>query len=208
VFAELEALFESLEFEENGVAHIAAVIEGPDDLRVQLHVRFDAIDMAPKVWEFVCADLRTYRLCPEPIESIEFTTEHPLLVPYTAKTVSLNFVGAPVSPNALVGELWQAHQEGTDGWFSFDTFLNPGIKTAELLASGSGILAEGPRPFLDRYATVLKRHGLRIAWVGEREPLEWRDGAWLPEKRDLQALVLGDSYVIGRDWTDAHRITV
>jgi hypothetical protein len=106
----------------------------------------------------------------------------------------------------LVGELWEAHQDVTQGWFSFDTFLNAGLKTTDLLASGSGILATGPRPFLDPYAVVLERHGLRAAWVGEGEPVEWRDGAWLPEKGNLQALVLDDSYIIGRNWTDARRV--
>ena len=113
--------------------------------------------------------------------------------------MSLNFVGRPASPSALVGELWEAHQEVTQGWFAFDAFLNAGLKTTDLLASGNGILATGPRPFLDRYAAVLKRHGLRVASVGEGEPRQWRDGAWRPEKADLRALVLDDSYIIGRD---------
>ena len=206
MFSQLDDLFGSLEFEDSGSARIAAVAEESAGLRVRLYVRFDAADVAEQMWEFVCGDLRTYELRSSPISSVEFVAKHSLLIPYTTSEVSLNFVGRPASPSALVGELWEAHQDVTEGWFSFGAYLNGGLKTTDLLASGNGILATGPRPFLDRYAAVLKRHGLRVAWVGEREPLEWRDGAWRPEKGDLRALVLDDSYIIGREWTDARRL--
>jgi hypothetical protein len=206
VFSQLDDVFGSLEFEDSGNARIAAVAEESAALRIRLHVRFDAADVPEQMWEFVCGELRTYELRSTPISSVEFVAEHSLLIPYTTSSVSLNFVGRPASPSALVGELWEAHQEVTQGWIAFDAFLNAGLKTTDLLASGNGILATGPRPFLDRYAAVLTRHGLRVAWVGEGEPRQWRDGAWGPEKGDLRALVLDDSYIIGREWTDARRL--
>lgn len=206
MFSHLEEVFGSLEFEDSGVARIASVVHEGEGLRVRLHVHFDAADVPAQMWEFACREMRTYELRYLAIESFEFVSRHTLLVPYTAKWVKLSFVGRPLSASALVGELYEVHREVTEGWFAFDAFLNRQLKTTDLLASGSGILAEGPRLFLEGYAGVLERHGLRMSWVAEREPLEWRDGAWLPERGNLQALVLGDSYIIGRNWTDAHRV--
>jgi hypothetical protein len=206
MFSHLEDLFGSLEFGNSGVARIAAMTHEAERLRFQLNVGFNNAELAAQIWEVVCGDVRTYELRDSPIESVEFASAHALLVPYTAKSVTLSFVGVPVSASAVVGELWEAHQVVTQEWFSFDAFLNAELKTTDLLASGSGILAEGPRPFHTSYAAVLERHGLRVAWVNERDPLQWRDGAWLPEKADVQALVFGDSYVIGRDWAEARRL--
>lgn len=206
MFLQLDEVFGSLEFEESGVARITSMAEEAEGLRVQLHIRFNASDVPAQTWEFACRGVRTYELRYRPIESFEFVSEHTLLVPYTATWASLSFAGRPMSPTALVGELWEAHWQVTEGWFGFDAFLNPGLEITDLVASGGGILAEGPRPFLGRYAAVLERHGLRISWVAERDPLEWRDGAWLPEKDNLHALVLGTSYIIGCDWTDARQV--
>jgi hypothetical protein len=128
-------------------------------------------------------------------------------VPYLTKWVSLNFVGVSPSPSALVGELWEAHQNVTQGWFAFDAFLNRGLGITKLLASTSGSLAGGPRPFLEEYAAVLERHDrMRAGLIAEHDPLEWRQGIWRPDQGDLHALVLGDSYIIGCDWTDARRM--
>jgi hypothetical protein len=146
VFSKLADVLASSEFENTGVARIASMDEKSEGLRVQLHVRFDAADGAAQTWEFLCGDVRTYDLRYGPIESVELVSQHPLLIPYTARWASLNFVGVPMSPSSVVGGLWEVHREVTEGWLSFDAFLNAGLKTTDLLASGGGILGEGPRP--------------------------------------------------------------
>ena len=153
MFSQLDDVFGSMEFEDSGAAWIAAVAEESNPPCVSGCTSASMRLTSPRqMWEFVCGELRTYELRSGPISSAEFVAEHSLLIPYTTSSVSLNFVGRPASPSALVGELWEAHQEVTQGWFAFDAFLNARLKTTDLLASGNGILATGPRPFLDRYA--------------------------------------------------------
>ena len=102
MFSQLDEVFGSLEFEDSGTARIAAVAEESTGLRLRLHLRFDAADVPEQMWEIVCGEPRTCELRSTPISSVEFVAEHSLLIPYTTSSVSLNFVGRPASPSALV----------------------------------------------------------------------------------------------------------
>ena len=98
----------------NAAAITPRTFSAPITLRVVAKDRFDE---PAQNWEFTCRDVRTYTLRYLPIESFEFVSKHTLLVPYTAPWASLSFVGRPVSPSALVGELREAHRKLTEGWF-------------------------------------------------------------------------------------------
>jgi hypothetical protein len=197
VLEELEAVLGTLEFEHDGGLMLASARWPGRACELLLDVRTGDDEVPRQGWRVVCADYRASRLTVEWVQTAELVAEHPLLLAYTQPYVQLAFVGRANDARLVVADLWEAHRSVTDLWHPFEAFFNMGLPLAELLASSSGILAEGPRPLLERYASVLHAHGMTPSLFGERSPKRWLDGAWQAEPSDLRALILGDSYVVG-----------
>ncbi len=112
---------------------------------------------------------------------------------------------------ALVGALYERHQDSAEGWIPFPRFLNASHpKLPTLLAGGHGLLADGPIPLMEAYAAVLLEHGVRASMLEPRPPqrLEVRGGpdpcyethTLLEEDRDLAVLTLGESFVVAKSF--------
>lgn len=198
MLGELETVLASLEFEENGAVLVASAHWFQDrSCRLLLNVQIGDDAERRQAWLVRCADTRAARVIGDWAAGVTLAADHPLLLPYTQPQAELAFRGHPTDPRAVVGELWEAHCAVTDTWYPFEWFFNRGLPLAELLGTGGGVLAEGPRPVLDRYGAALASHGIEWSVLAERPPLRWLDGAWRPEPRGLHALVIGESYVVG-----------
>ena len=208
MLGELAAVLATLDFEENGAVLIAAARWlGDRTCRLLLDVQTGAETEPRQAWLIRCADARTARVNGDWAASVALTTDHPLLLPYTQPRAELAFRGHAPDPRAVVGDLWEAHRAATGAWYPFEWFFNRGLPLAELLATGGGVLAEGPRPVLDAYAAAVAAHSVESSILAERPPLRWLDGAWQPEPGRLRALVIGDSYVVAADF-DVARMPV
>ena len=184
-------------------AVIVASAQWPTDgtCRIQLDVHTGREDEPWQAWRIICAAPRTSRLTGEWASDVRFETDHPLLAPFTQPHTQLAFHGCATNPAAVVGELWETHREVTGLWYPFEYFLNPGVALTELLGTSGGMLADGPRGFLDAYGDVLRRNSIDATFIGERPPAQWVDGAWQPERSDLAVLLAGESYVIGAEFS-------
>ncbi len=89
---------------------------------------------------------------PSDCGSIHATSEHPLLWDHNEEHVFMFFSSAPCDPFELVGRLYEAHAHLLGGWRAFANYLHA---DSELLHSGFGLLAEGPRRVIDEYAKVI-----------------------------------------------------
>src|SRR5215470_9986178 len=83
---------------------------------LQLQLAIKVFDSAPKIWEVRCEDVLAYMLCRENAFSLELTQDHPLLWEYEHERSSAYFHGAPISPDAAVGALYEAHQNAVGSW--------------------------------------------------------------------------------------------
>jgi len=194
--ADFAAALEQLDFEDTRNVQVEQIAWSEHGCEIQLALGYQSGAPAEH-WRVRCAEISEYRILPGFIEWAKLTTQHLLLDLRRCPSAKLSFRGR-ARPGDVIADLWAAHRELADDWewFSFSEYLN-GMDLRELLASGSGILAEGPRVVLDAYASVLESHGISTSIFAERAPSYFRDGAWQPERSDLQVLLLPPSYIIG-----------
>jgi hypothetical protein len=162
------------------------------DRSLQLQLAITVFGSAPESWEVRCEDVLAYALCSENAYSIELTEDHPLLWEYKHESASAYFYRAPVSADAAIGALYEAHENAVGSWIRFGQHLNslPGL--SKLLAAGNGLLARGPVPLLILYKETLHPHGVEVDIRFSGPPQL--------ERESTKALLLGTSYVIGNSW--------
>jgi hypothetical protein len=180
------------EFEEGGIALVrqSATTGRGMTLTIDLH----ADGSASEHWVVDCENVRECRIGWGPASSLEFVNDHVLLAPYADAHVTLAIRGPVTDARHAVSDLWQAHQDLARDWFPMSAFLNVGMRLTNLLRSSGAIVAEGPSRFIDAYQKVLTMNGTDAYTPWRRAPLQWRDGAWLPEASGMSVLLLWPHY--------------
>jgi len=198
VIERLESAIGDDEFEYQGGAYlrILNLDEGPDTLAVGLGICTEFGASPEQRWSVVCAAPRVFRLESETFELVQLAEAHVVLAPHKDQRVSVYFRGAAERPKELVADLLAAHASAAEGWFPFEAFLNTQVALPELLSSGYGCLATGPRSIVSAYSEALEQHDLQPNAVEEGGPFRWLNGEWVPENSKLQALLLGPSFVV------------
>lgn len=147
-------------------------------------------------WEIRCDNVLAYTIVDVVGAGINHLTDgsHPVLRQYQTLHGKLFFRGEAEEITQVIGDLWLAHRDECDDWISFDAYLRAN-DLPDLLADGSGLLAEGPRFLLQAYAATLVQHGIKATLVAERPFRRW-DGVEWPPGEAIEALHFGDSYVV------------
>ncbi len=138
------------------------------------------------------ADL-SIRVGVDAVLAVDLTRDHPTLLVHTGPQDALFFRGAPPHPRAAAYGLLAALRDVAGDWIAPLDVLNPNIASnglSELLASGHGRLADGPRPVVAAFAAALEADGVQATVLEGGTPDDERDG--------LMSLVLGESYVVAR----------
>jgi hypothetical protein len=184
---DLLALLDSAEFEVEGTLELVTLERAGQRGRLVLAVNFETDVAQSQHWEFVADRVLAHRVLADEAESLELLQDHVLLNRFRASQATLSFAGTPQDARDVVADLWAAHVTATDGWIDFQEFLNGHLPLAELVGSGSGVLAKGPTPLLAAYGRALQAHGMHPGLL-----LEWP--APVPS---AQVLIWDRSYVVG-----------
>jgi hypothetical protein len=188
------------EFEDNGWIVLSAASWGTDD--IVLSVELEPGDGTPKqCWHVTCERPRSHRLQSHTANDFAVHEDHVLLLPYQQLQADLYFASPAASPAAVAGELWAAHRRYTDDWFPPETFLNPNVPLIALLATRSGLLAQGPVGILAEYEMVLTRNDIACSQLRERDPKRWDGSSWVTESEVLKVLTIGRSFVVAEAFT-------
>lgn len=205
-FAELTQLLATADFESNGWITIESFTRSDASASVVLHARSFSGKSDPQRWRLAFEDLRSCRISDDAIDGIELLDEHVLLAGYQDEHVRLAFKGRVEDARHAIADLLARHVAVAGDWIPFDAYLNPSLPLTELLAFGSGVLAEGPRRFISAYTDVLSAHGLESSELAKRMPMRWDGESWEPERQDVQLLLLSpQSWLIGAGF-DAQRL--
>lgn len=197
-FPALTQLLASPEFEGNGWMTIESFTNRESAGEVVLDVRSLRDDFERQRWRLTCEDLRACRVSVEPVDDVQVLERHVLLARFHDAHAKLAFTGRVPDPRHVVADLRTRHIAIAGAWVPFETYLNPSLPLAELFSFSGGILAEGPRRFLDAYADVLAVHGAEASLLHERPPMRWNGEAWEHERQDVKLMLLSpDSWLIG-----------
>src|ERR1044072_5132474 len=111
-------------------------------------------------WELRCsgvrgnkAYLKAYKEYNEFFRYYDRETDHPLKWNETLPKCSVSFYGSANSVSEVVGKLYLAHSQLTEGWIPFGEFFHMANELEKLISGGYGLLAEAPEPLALAYET-------------------------------------------------------
>ncbi|MBL0388593.1 hypothetical protein JJB07_18470 [Tumebacillus sp. ITR2] len=179
--------FKKATFENDVYLVPAKILEEQDSLLIHFQVFLvDTTDLVQE-WKVTCSETIDYQHNFEYIEDLNVYQDHVLLWKANQEQAQLFFKGTPQNTNELVGELYIKHQEVTQGWIPFGTFLNGPLEW--LIKGGDGLLASGPLPLLQVYQTVLNSFGISTSLLSKGKT-----------HQPYQVLVFATSYVVAKEF--------
>jgi hypothetical protein len=193
---ELEDIFSTVEYEEDGGVHITGTDWFSDDLRVEFAIK-TGNEGQSQLWEVQISGVREDLIKSDVADKLELFEEHPLLWTYNQRQTNLYFGRPTERPHELFVNVYNIHRQLTRNRIPFDKFLNNALTTIELCKSTTGMFAKGPIKLMEAYKEELERHNMNPTIVGGHNPKRRLDGHQVDETEIVKVLVIGDSYVIG-----------
>ncbi|MBC9913997.1 hypothetical protein [Chitinophaga varians] len=159
-------------------------------IAIAITVNAEEVDPFTQHWEVVVDGYVKSSCTRRYFDGLYWNDDHPLLWEYTEESGSLYFNGAAADVPALFMDLWEAHQEETEGWLSFDQYI--GKDRIGALKHGAGLLATGPVRLLQVYAACLDRQGISYSIIGR-----WRGHDFIKKGK---ILFMDGDYIIARSF--------
>jgi hypothetical protein len=200
VLENLLDITKEIDFEDYGTLRLTGADADGDTLRLSLHITGDEYPNIHQTWQVLCSNVREDSLSLGDHHDFQLFDDHVLLWPHLSHRTSTSFYGKTENPLAVVGALYQRHEELVGEWLPFHQFLNPEISLPELISGGFGMLAEGPEPLILAYEDVMRSHGFTTSHLDPRKPVYWGGNGWLDQKAPAFVLILDDSYVVAEQF--------
>lgn len=194
-------LFHMLQERDEEDVHVSFVSAKSRGRRLLLHAEVHLLsEDVVQLWAFQCRNVFENHVRIGADEaSIELTHNHCLLWQYQREIVSLYLNGqSSEHPDTIVGALYLAHFEVTQGWCDFHRWLNPAMKLPQLISLGAGLLAEGPEPIVSVYERVVQQFGIGTSKLfrGPLRPWDRLENKWMETSVEPVALVSDASWII------------
>lgn len=196
----LREILDSLEFEDNGWIRVHSYVWDDEAINLTFEINTGIAPDDRQLWTVRCSNVSSYQLAQDLAYDIEIAEKHVLLLPHTSPSSELFFSGAAGNPSEVIGKLWLVHEHECGQWIPFRRYLNRQVPLNDLLTASSGCLAKGPKPLLERYASVLVDCGLKPSVVGEHEPKRWVANRWAPEPTGLRVMIVEGTYIVAQDF--------
>jgi len=134
---------------------------------------------------------------PEPVR------DHPVLWPFADSICNLFVASAPQDPYTLIGHLAAVHDH-FENWFPFSTwFARKNVEEQiDLLRSGSGCFATGPRRAMEKYRDILESYGCRPTLVSN-DPRTDENNEVIRDRCPFSCMVFDPQiYVVAMDFEE------
>lgn len=192
---------QSDDFDQAGYAFILGhrVVDRAVHIDIELGTAIDADERSRFLIR--CDDVFEFRIGSGVSDWVSFTDEHPAALQFSRPHCQLYFRGDCHDPSRVAAELWQVHERATRGYIPFSRYVNLLQPLPGLLAGNHGQLADGPVWLVAEYEDVLRQFGMSHNRLPERTFKKWEDGRFEEAPPDLWALILGESYFVGRSFS-------
>ena len=186
----LNTIFGSLEYEENGGLVISALTYKGDDLKVLFTLSYGDNERPEQFWQLDIIGIEKERFVRNWVTFPEIYSDHFLLYEYIDNYIELYFNDKTSNPEKLLIDLYSSHSINYSSDLKFGIGINAPNGMLKLCSSDNGLFARGPKRILNEYAKCLTANGIRTNFISEIES----------DKKGLKLLLFGDSYFIGKNF--------
>jgi hypothetical protein len=173
-------------------------IELTFDLILEGHI-YDN-DILTKKWTVQTVGHRKNNISFDKTIDIKISVDHPLLWEFTDTQCQLYFTGQSENPEKLFYDLFVTHKKLFKSFQHFNISFGQDTNISSRFQFGNGLLAEGPKKLLEKYADCLIQNGLEYTIIGERPATRWDGDKFSLENTGLKVFTLGDSFVIAQNF--------
>lgn len=131
---------------------------------------------------------------------IHIKDDHPLLWEFTDTQCELYFNGQCQEPSKLFYDLYVTHEQAFDKYQCFNVSFGESWTFYKPFQYSNGLLTEGSKKLMLKYAECLQKNGLGYNIIGERAPKYWDGDQYVPESQDLKVLLLGNTYIVAKSF--------
>ena len=190
---DLSKILNSSEFDDEAGMLIESVKYIDEDLVVGFSIRFDKDKgMATQLWQINVIGLEEEHIKRNWMQSIDFYSNHILLLEYHDIHTELYFNGTTGNAQDLYLDIIQSLLQLSTNWADISKYLFSPKTINELSQQGYGLFARGPKTVLRIYKQCLVKHGIKSNFIGEFEPT--------PANKSLKLLQLGESFFIAHSF--------
>jgi hypothetical protein len=132
---------------------------------------------------------------------MEIKDDHPLLWEFTDTQCQLYFTGECKEPAKLFYDLYATHKRLFGRHQCFDIFFGEETPYFKPFQYSNGLLTQGSKKLMEKYADCLKQNELDFSIIGERPAKYWDGEQFIEEDANLKVLFLGDTYVIAKEFS-------
>lgn len=127
---------------------------------------------------------KEFKVAEDEVPSIDFVSDHPLLIDYLEHHSSIYVAAATSDPLAILTELQEKLFAATAGWRDVDSYLN-GSASRAVLSQGHGLIFSGPKSLGNMVVSVLSKARIAHSILPARQ-----------ETFPVQALIAGGNWVV------------
>lgn len=198
---ELNEIFKKYDHEDFDLS-VTKIEYSPDELRIvfSFESKIDQFDFNQN-WELQVVGDRKNKISFDFGSAIRIVEDHPLLWEFKDTQCELYFNGRCSNPALLFVDLYKIHLDLFGSYKHFETNTHA-YNFYALLQAENGMLAQGPKKLLVKYAECIKNHGMDFSIIGERPPSYWNGKEYIRVAEDIKILFVTDTdgFIIAQDF--------
>jgi hypothetical protein len=170
------------------------MVKNPADafeIDILLKPRYGETDFIEEQWTITALKVRKATIDFELGSYLDIKDDHPVLWEYTDKSAELYISSGAENPEKVFHDLYHCHSELFEELVPFKNFLNNQLISSKILQSGRGLLARGPKKFIEKFASILASYHIKYSIYEHKAPTE---------VSSLSVLLINDSYIIAEDF--------
>lgn len=186
----LEKVFKSYDYKENGGMVISELIYDDKDLVVTFHLYPSSDRETKQVWKLTIKNIIDEKFTRSWTYFFTFYSDHFLLYEFIEPHTELYFNGKATAPEKLFVDLYKSHLKTYSRDFHFAQGINGATDIFNLCKTTSGLFARGPKKIMEKYQICLAKHNIKSNFVGGIPKTD----------KNLKLLIFGESYFIGEEF--------
>jgi len=196
---QLLKLIETEFCESDGWFRVVSADWTADELRLDLSICL-CEEKEPQLWEITCESVYKELIVSEFADYLSMESSHPLLVKYKEPEVDLSFSKNRICPNELFGIVLSTCFKYL-GEHPVAELINQSVSSDGICSSKYGILGRFPESVANEICRIVQDKDISIKQLQSYTPKYWDGEQHKEYPSNLEALIIGGSYVIGTNFS-------